>query len=127
VGRGVTRGKTSGRGHKGQKARAGNSMRPQIRDYVKAIPKKRGYKFNPVSTPAVPVNLGTLERTFAGGETIDPKTLIANGVVEKESGRVPPIKILGNGELTKQLTVTGCHVSASARAKIEQAGGQVTD
>jgi large subunit ribosomal protein L15 len=102
-------------------------MRPQIRDYVKAIPKKRGYKFNPVSPKAVPVNLDALDRAFAGGETVAPKTLIANGLVEKESGRVPRIKILGDGELSKQLTITGCHVSRSAREKIERAGGQVTD
>src|SRR5512145_1013549 len=70
VGRGGKRGKTSGRGTKGQKARAGHKIRPEIRDLIKKLPKLRGYRFASVALPAKEVNLKTLEKNFAAGTVI---------------------------------------------------------
>ena len=125
VGRGGKRGKTSGRGHKGQKARAGSSGRPEIRDMIKKLPKLRGYRFNPVKESPVPVNLNVLEESFGDGEKVSPRTLIAKGVVSRKSGKIPPVKILATGEITKKLTVSGCSVSETAKEKIEKAGGVI--
>lgn len=131
IGRGGKRGKTSGKGHKGQKARAGNSMRPEMRDIIKKLPKLRGHGKNRARTvnaervlPVV-INLGALESVFENGAEISPKTLVAHKVVNTRSGKAPLVKILGTGEITKKLTVSGCTLSASAKAKIEKAGGSV--
>lgn len=131
IGRGGKRGKTSGRGHKGQKARAGNSMRPEMREIIKKLPKLRGHgknrarAVNAERVRAVPVNVSTLEAAFDTGSDVSPKTLVAARVIRGRR-RVPPtVKILGNGELSKKLTVSGCAVSAAAREKIEKAGGSV--
>jgi len=126
VGRGGKRGKTSGRGTKGQKARAGHKIRPEIRDVIKKIPKRRGYRFaSHTAKPAV-VNLATLERFVPAGE-VTPTLLTQEGIVRKHNGRTPQVKILGNGTLTKKLTVSACLVSKSAREKIEKAGGTITE
>jgi large subunit ribosomal protein L15 len=131
IGRGGKRGKTSGRGHKGQNARAGNSSRPEIREHIKKIPKLRGHGVNRAKTvnaeqvrPVV-VNVAALEAGFEAGATVTPKTMVAAGVLETVRRKAPAVKILGNGELTKKLTVEGCQVSASAKTKIEAAGGSV--
>ncbi len=120
VGRGGKRGKTSGKGHKGQKARAGNSGRPEIRDIIKKLPKLRGYKFNSIKASAVPVNLSEIDKAFKDGEKVNPRTLIAKGVVNRQSGKIPTIKILGTGEITKKVTVSGCKISKSAVEKISK-------
>lgn len=127
VGRGVTRGKTSGRGHKGQKARAGHHIRPDIRDRIKKIPKKRGFKFSAVSGRAVPVSLSALDASFNAGDAVSPQALVAKGLVEKVSGKTPAVKIVANGELTKKLAVSGCKISATAREQIEKAGGSISE
>lgn len=124
VGRGGGRGKTSGRGTKGQKARAGHSIMPAIREQLKKLPKLRGRGISGLRSiqmkPSV-VNLSLLEKMFAANDTVSPKTLIEHGAV-RTAGLV---KILGDGELTKKLTISGCAVSMSARTKIEKAGGSV--
>jgi len=131
IGRGGKRGKTSGRGGKGQTARAGNSTRPEMRDIIKKLPKLRGHGVNRSRTVnnervrAIPVNLAMLEATFEAGSTVSPKTLVAKGVVNRESKKAPMVKILGTGEVTKKFIIEGCAVSASARAKIEATGGEV--
>jgi len=131
IGRGGKRGKTSGRGHKGQLARAGNSTRPEMRDLIKKLPKLRGHGKNRARTVNaeknlhIPVNLSVLEATFKAGDTVSPKTLVAAGVVSAVRKRTPMVKILGNGDITKALTVEGCAVSASAKEKLEKAGGKV--
>lgn len=132
VGRGGSRGKTSGRGHKGQKARAGGTPRPQIRDIIKKIPKLRGHGKNRARTvhdsrkrPAI-VNLEKLEAYYIDGEHISPETLVEKGIVELRGGRIPQIKILGGGEVSKKFIIEGCLLSASARQKIEGAGGKIT-
>jgi large subunit ribosomal protein L15 len=125
IGRGGTRGKTSGRGHKGQSARAGNKKRPEIRDMIKKIPKLRGYNFNSIQEDAVPVNVSVLELLYNVGETVSPKTLVLKGVSKKRGDKYPPMKILGSGDLKKKLTVEGCRVSKTAQEKIEKAGGKI--
>ena len=125
VGRGGKRGKTSGKGHKGQKARAGNSGRPEIRDMIKKLPKLRGYRFNPINANPTPVNLSALDTTFKDGENVNPRILIAKGVVNRKSGKVPVVKILGTGDITKKLNISGCKVSDTAKEKIEKAGGTI--
>ncbi len=129
VGRGGKRGKTSGRGHKGQKARAGNSTRPEMREIIKKIPKLRGHGVNRAKTvnadkvaPTV-INVSVLEQ-FEGSD-VTPKTLVAAGLVASRRKKAPAVKILGNGDLSKKLTVSGCLVPTTAKDKIDKAGGSV--
>jgi large subunit ribosomal protein L15 len=132
IGRGGKRGKTSGKGHKGQKARAGNSMRPEMREIIKKLPKLRGHGKNRARTvnaerpTAIPVNVAALEGAFEAGSSVTPKTLAAAGLIRVRNAGVPLVKILGTGDLSKKLDVSSCAVSASARAKIEKAGGSVS-
>jgi len=125
VGRGGSRGKTSGRGTKGQKARAGHSIRPDIREKLKKLPKLRGYRFTSIQAKPSVVNLASLEVAFAQGDAVNPKTLQERGLVRSRKGTTPAVKILGTGEISKKLTVSGCTVSTSAKEKIEKAGGSV--
>jgi large subunit ribosomal protein L15 len=124
VGRGGTRGKTSGRGGKGQTARAGNKRRPEIRDIIKKLPKLRGYRFHSANSKRTPVNVGALE-IFDAGQIVEAKTLFEKKLIRNVDGVLPKVKILGSGEITKKLSVVGCEVSKSAKAKIEKAGGTI--
>src|SRR3954463_16192158 len=81
VARGGKRGKTSGRGGKGQTARAGNKRRPQLRDEIKKIPKLRGYKFASIQNEFYPINLDALNGAFSAGDTVSLESLIAKKVV----------------------------------------------
>jgi large subunit ribosomal protein L15 len=131
VGRGGKRGKTSGRGGKGQTARAGHKIRPEVRDLIKKFPKRRGYgknrartvKTNRISASAI--NLAALEAKYQAGETVSPGSLFNKGLVRRVKGRMPEVKILGTGEVTKALVVKGCSVSASARAALLKSGGTI--
>ena len=125
VGRGGKRGKTAGRGTKGQKARAGHRMRPELRDIIKKFPKLRGYKFASHQDKPMPVNLAEIERAFAAGDSVTPETLLAAKLVKKEGGKMPKIKILGTGKLTKKVEVSGCLMSETAQKAIEAVGGSV--
>jgi large subunit ribosomal protein L15 len=131
IGRGGKRGKTSGKGHKGQKSRAGHKIRPAERDIIKRIPKRRGYGKNRARTvhsdrPTIAiVNLAALEEAFEAGDRVAPAELVVKKLVRTRAGRVPLVKILGQGNLTKKLSVANCTVSAAARAAIEKAGGTV--
>lgn len=133
VGRGQssTRGKQSGRGGKGQTARAGNKRRPELRDIIKKLPKRRGYGKNrartvdPSKPRAIPVSLATLDKSFSSGSEVTPKALKEAGIISMRTGHAPLVKILGGGSLTKKLIITGCICSASARAAIEKAGGSI--
>lgn len=131
VGRGGKRGKTSGRGHKGQKSRAGRKIRPAERDIIKKLPKLRGHGQNRSRTvhsgrvkPAS-VSLAGLERVFTAGDRVDPKTLVGKGLVSRISGRVPTVKILATGTLSKRLIISGCTLSEAARVAVVSAGGEV--
>ncbi|MHB8860411.1 MAG: uL15 family ribosomal protein [Minisyncoccota bacterium] len=133
VGRGGTRGKTSGRGGKGQTARAGHKIRPEVRDLIKKIPKLRGHGKNRARTVRTNliatsgVNLAALEAAYQAGETVSPATLLAKGLVRRAKGRAPEVKILGTGTLTKALVIKGCTLSAAARAALLAVGGTSHD
>ena len=133
VGRGQssTRGKTSGRGGKGQTARAGNKRRPELRDMIKKLPKRRGYGKNRARTVnaarvrSFPVSLETLETAFSTGAEISPKTLAALNIVPTSAGRPSQVKILGTGSVSKKFSIIDCRVSTTARAALEKAGGTI--
>jgi large subunit ribosomal protein L15 len=131
VGRGGKRGKTSGKGHKGQKARAGHKIRPAERDIIKRLPKLRGHgknrsrTVNSARVRPTTVNLHLLEQHFAAGDRVDSKVLVARKLIRAIAGRVPTVKILGQGTLTKKLTIAGCEMSATAKAMVEKVGGTV--
>jgi len=125
VGRGGKKGTYSGRGGKGQTARTGYRVAPRVRELLKRYPKLRGYK-RTAHTNVVAVSLATLEKNFAHGETVNPGALAQKKIAGTMKGRAIGIKILGDGKLTKALTIEKCAVSKSAREKIEKAGGNIT-
>lgn len=128
VGRGGKRGKTSGRGGKGQTARAGNKKRPELRDFIKRIPKLRGRgksSHKSIETKPVVINLQAIEKLFKAGDVVSEKTLIEKKGITTYEGNIPHVKILAQGEITKKLTFEGVKVSNEAKAKIEKAGGTV--
>lgn len=122
IGEASGHGKTSGRGGKGQTARSGSSIRPSFEGgqmpLIRRIPK-RGFNHARFATRYIPVNVGALNR-FEDGARVDEQVLRQAGLA---NGRADGIKILGEGELTKKLTVVAHAFSASARAKIEARGG----
>jgi len=115
-------GKTSGRGGKGQTARSGSSVRPGFEGgqmpLIRRIPK-RGFNNASHTIEFIPVNLEALNR-FEEGARVDETALRSLGLA---NGRLVRIKVLGNGELTRKLTVSAHAFSASARTKIEAKGG----
>jgi large subunit ribosomal protein L15 len=135
IGRGMGSGKGrySGRGLKGQKARSGShKMRPGFEGgqnpiYMRLGKLRGGSKdalpVGPFRTSTAPVNVATLEERFDAGAEVTPESLVERGVLKNTK---TDVKILGNGELTKKLSVTAHAVSASAREKIEAAGGSIT-
>ena len=129
IGRAGQRGKTSGRGTKGQNARAGHKKRPEIRDFIKRLPKLRGHgkNANPtIETKSYVVNMGDLNKIFKDGDIVNAEILIKSGLVKKSSGMTPKIKILAKGEMIKKLTISGCIFSETAKTAIEKAGGSIT-
>ena len=127
VGRGPAsgNGKTAGRGMNGQKSRAGGSKGAGFEGgqtpLARRLPKLPGFRnFNRVEY--VPVNVSRLDAKFNAGDLVDADTLYAAGIIKNTTD---PIKVLGDGEITKALTIRVDKVSASARAKIEAVGGKV--
>jgi len=124
-GRGSGTGKTSGKGVKGQKARPGHhGARLAFEGGQMPMPRripKRGFK-NPFRIETFPINVSTLEKEFDAGTTVDLAALQAKGLVPK---LVEYVKILGEGEITKKLSIKAFRASATAREKIEKAGGSV--
>lgn len=121
-GHGSGNGKTAGKGHKGQKARAGRGMRPGFEGGQMTLQRripKRGFN-NIFATEYAEVNVDKLN-VFEDGTTVDAVALIEMGIIKKE---LDGVKILGNGELTKNLTVKAAAFSESAVKKIEAAGGK---
>jgi len=127
VGRGGKKGTYCGRGIKGQKARAGRKMQPIIRQILKKYPKLRGYKFSSLKKEIAVVNVEVLDKKFKDGDLITPQVLIEKKIIKKIKGKIPPVKILGRGNLSKKLTIQNCFLSESARAKIEKAGGKIVE
>lgn len=128
VGRGKKRGKTSGRGTKGQNARAGHKNYPEIRDAIKKLPKMRGRgksAFKSIRVQPVGVSIGDVSFAYKGGETVTVATLLALGLISKVNGKIPRVKILGNGGIDKPLSFEGVTASASVKKMIEEASGKL--
>lgn len=126
VGRGGKHAKTSGRGGKGQTARAGNKRRPELRDIIKKLPKNRGYQFNSFEIKPVGVSLDRIIEVYTKGGEVNPVNLLESKIIKKRKGRIPEIKILdGKMELNIKINVSKCLVSDSAKEKIIKAGGEV--
>ena len=127
VGRGIAagKGKTAGRGHKGQGARSGGGKGPYFEGgqlpLVRRLPFKRGFT-NIFGITYQEVNVDTLEARFDDGAVVDGTTLVDAGLVRNAT---EPIKVLGRGELKKKLEVHANKFTKSAAAKIEEAGGSV--
>ena len=118
-------GKTAGKGHKGQKARSGSGVRVGFEGgqmpLHRRLPKK-GFNNKRFADKVVIVTLYQLEKKFEEGATVNEKSLRESGLI---SGEFDQIKVLGNGELSKKLTVDVDALSASAKEKIEKAGGTI--
>lgn len=118
-------GKTCGKGNKGQNARSGGGTRPGFEGGQMPIHRrlpKRGFNNYEFRDQVAVVNVSQLEKSFDDGATVNEDTLRLAGLV---NGRFDAIKVLGQGELTKKLTIAVGAVSASAREKIEKAGGTI--
>jgi large subunit ribosomal protein L15 len=127
VGRGSKRGKTSGRGTKGQKARSGRKLRPEIRDVIMRLPKLRGRGTNAfVSRFGHPaeVTLSALNGAFNSNDTINKEVLLKSGLIALKDAK-HGIKILGTGKIEKALKLEGVIASKSAKEAIEKAGGSI--
>lgn len=128
VGRGGKRGKTSGKGMKGQNARAGRKKRPELRDFIKRFPKLRGRGVSPFKSykdkPLV-VNLGSIELAFTSGETVNKESIVARDILNPKLSKNSTIKILAKGTLTKKLSFEGVFVSETAKKAIEAVGGSI--
>lgn len=123
-GPGSGQGKTAGRGHKGQAARAGWSSAPTFEGgqfaLVRRVPK-RGFH-NKFALTVAAVNLNALDEVFEAGEEVTPQSLKAKGVLR---GTYDVLKVLGDGQLTKKLKISAHRFSRTAAEKIQQAGGEM--
>ena len=122
-GHGSGHGKTAGKGHKGQWARSGGGVRPGFEGGQTALARrmpKRGFN-NIFATEYAIVNVSDLEACFENGAVIDEAALVESGLVKKV---FDGIKVLGNGEITKNFTVKAAKFTAAAAEKIEKAGGK---
>lgn len=118
VGRGGTRGKTSGRGTKGQNARAGRKKRPEMRDIIKRLPKLRGRGKNFLKSrfeKAFPVKLSVLGDEFSSGEVINYKTLLDKGIIKTRNGKIPKVKILADKEIKKSFIFENIKISKNVK------------
>src|SRR3989338_1294362 len=91
VGRGGKHAKTSGRGGKGQTARAGNKRRPELRDIIKKLPKNRGYQFHSFAIKPVSVSLDKIIKVFTKGGEINPGILLELKIIKKKKGSIPKV------------------------------------
>lgn len=115
----------AGRGLKGQHTRSGRRMMPAIRDIIKKYHKLRGYQFKPKTPKPEIVNLKKIDKSFEKGEVVSPQSLLEKGLVARIKGETPEVKVLGSGDISKELTFEGCDFSASAKEKIQKAGGKI--
>jgi large subunit ribosomal protein L15 len=129
IGRGGKRGKTSGHGHKGQKQHGRHGLRPEMRDFIKSLPKLRGHGKNRART----VNSGRptvievkLSHIASFNSEITPRSLVEAGILSKLGNKIPHVKIINdNAELKNKLTIADCSVTASVRGLVEKSGGQI--
>ena len=135
VGRGGKRGTYSGKGMKGQKSRAGKRIRPAIRDFIQRIPKLKGvpaarYKKQGVKQYRIvhqTINLDILDKKFKDGDIISPQVLLEKKLVRRIKGKMPIVKVLGRGELTKKLVFENVEMSKSAEGKAKTARKEKAD
>ena len=125
IGRGGKKGTYSGRGGKGQTARAGARIQPIIRALIKRYPKLRGYRVQRALPSFQIVSLHAVEKAFKPNEVVSPVSLIEKKVISRFGGKLLPVKVLASGEMTKALVFEGCKVSKNAKVRIEKAGGTV--
>jgi len=125
VGRGGKKGSYSGRGGKGQTARSGRKMVPIIRELIKRYPKLKGYRAFVLENEFQVVNLDILEKHMKDGDAVTPETLVKKNIVKMVKGKLPQVKILGMGKLTKKIIVSNCKISKTAKDAVEKAGGSV--
>ena len=135
IGRGGKKGAYSGKGVKGQTARAGHKFEPLIRSLIKRYPKLRGYRSKKNWVEPVSVNVGDIEKKFFADEKneksekaeikINPQVLLEKRLIHNIGGRMPKEKILGKGMITKKVIIENCGVSKKAKEKIEKAGGKI--
>ncbi len=126
-GPGSGKGKTSGRGHKGQNSRAGGGVRLGFEGGQMPLYRRiarRGFSNYPFKKTAIAVNLGEIDKRFSDGDTVTLETLRTHNVIKSAQKLV---KILGDGEITKKITVDGVQVSKSAAEKIRAAGGAIVE
>ncbi|MGI5897733.1 MAG: 50S ribosomal protein L15 [Candidatus Dojkabacteria bacterium] len=118
-------GHTVGRGTKGQKSRSGHKSLQFFEGgnvpFFRRMPKYKGFN-RKFKEEASAVNVGTLEKYFESGDTVSPENLKSKGIVKKNSKK---IKILGNGDLKKKLTIEGIELSTTAIEKIKKSGGVI--
>lgn len=128
VGRGGSRGGTSGRGGKGQTARSGGSIRPGFEGGQMPLHRrlpKRGFTNQPFRDEVIIVNLVDLERVCSVDAYVDRNYMITKGLVKDKNSEYAMIKVLGNGVLTKKITVCANMFSRSAIEAIKKVGGEV--
>ncbi len=127
VGRGGKKGTFAGRGMNGQNSRSGGGKGPAFEGgqtpWYRRLPHYRGFKY-PFRTEYAIVSLSTLDKRYDENETVDVVSLVAKNVIKNAKS---PVKVLGNGNLSKALTVAVDAVSASAKEAIEKAGGKVEE
>ena len=128
VGRGGKHAKTSGRGGKGQTARAGNKRRPELRDIIKKLPKNRGYQFKSFQIKPVGISLDRIAKAYPKGGAVNSTSLLELKVIKKKKGWFPEVKILNNKDnFVVKIQVSKCLVSDSAKEKIIKAGGEIEE
>ena len=120
--------KTAGRGTKGQKARAGHKIRPEIRDFIKTLPKLRGRGVNSnksIKVKTTAISIGLIYATFKANDIVSPTTLYKKDLISKVSGKLPKVKILKSGDIDKALIFIDCLVSQAVQEQIEKNGGKI--
>ena len=137
IGRGGKKGTYSGKGVKGQKARAGRKPRPGFAGgdtmTLKRIPKKRGIRGklkirrgekSYLNRKPITLNLKVIEERFESGQTVSPKSLLEKGLIKKQTKKMPKVKILGFGQLKKNLKFEGVEFSKAVEKKIKSAASK---
>lgn len=125
-GRGGKRGTYSGKGMKGQKSRAGSKIKPQMRETILKLPKRRGVKFQRIPNNATVISMKKIAAIFPEGGVITPKMLRGKGLIMKSSKFIK-IKLVGKDSVKKNYLIKGIAVSKSAKDVITKAGGSIID
>ncbi len=128
IGRGGVKAKTAGRGTKGQNARAGRKKRPELRDFIKKIPKLRGRGANintSIQVKPIVLNLSDIVKNYKQGEIVSPQTLLDKKLISIYKGKTPSVKILSKGDIDFKLDFSKISLSKDALLKIEKVGGKI--